>query len=286
MLKSISIRTTKKDNPAHVICGYSSEKEVISTFKAEKNALIIVVDKLQTGFDEPKLHSLFLDKEIKDINAVQTVCRFNRTCKHKDDCLVVDYSINNINMSHIKNAFDKYAGIVVSELDSYSIKNQVEQLYKKIITTDCYIKFFDAYKKDRTNIEQSIELQKFIVTMCEQENGKKLLIRDCEDYLNYIQKIGLIDNIIGIDAKYKEENLLLFLREMINLIKDQLKSHDTKKSKEIIDFWFENLGIIESDFLIIQEMNHKKSGGAKIKQENQSEYDIISLIQERNKQEK
>src|SRR5690606_31081004 len=40
-----------------------SEKSVLQNFKLAKNGLIIVVDKLQTGFDEPKLHTLFLDKE-------------------------------------------------------------------------------------------------------------------------------------------------------------------------------------------------------------------------------
>ncbi len=49
------------------------EKTVLQNFKFSKNGLIIVVDKLQTGFDEPKLHTLFLDKEIKGINAIQTI---------------------------------------------------------------------------------------------------------------------------------------------------------------------------------------------------------------------
>ena len=51
-----------------------------------KNGLIIVVAKLQTGFDEKKLHTLFLDKEIKGIAAIQTISRVNRTTKYKNDC--------------------------------------------------------------------------------------------------------------------------------------------------------------------------------------------------------
>lgn len=278
----------QEDNPAHVICGYNSEKEVISAFKSDKNGLMIVVDKLQTGFDEPKLHTLFLDKEVKGINAVQTVCRVNRTCKNKEDCLVVDFSIDNVNISNIKNAFDKYAGIVVSEFDSYSIKVQTEELYRKIIATDCYVQFFAEYKKDRKNIQTSIKIQKFIENMFNNEHGKKLIVRDCEDYLNYIQKLGLIDNVIGIEDKYKEENLLYFLKDIINLIKDKFKNGGEDKIKEIVDFWFENLGMIESDLLIIEEMTTKKVSDAKLNKSEKDEqpYNIIDLIREKNKKEK
>ncbi len=52
-----------------------SEEKVLQNFAIKKNGLMIVVDKLQTGFDEPKLHTLFLDKEISGINAIQTISR-------------------------------------------------------------------------------------------------------------------------------------------------------------------------------------------------------------------
>ena len=98
--------------PAHTLCSdekesYADESKVINAFKADKNGIMIVVDKLQTGFDEPKLHTLFLDKEVSGINAVQTLCRVNRTTKGKNDCLVIDFSINNINIENITMAFIK-----------------------------------------------------------------------------------------------------------------------------------------------------------------------------------
>ncbi len=53
--------------------GGINEERVLQNFKTSKNGIIIVVDKLQTGFDEQKLHTLFLDKEIRGINAIQTI---------------------------------------------------------------------------------------------------------------------------------------------------------------------------------------------------------------------
>ena len=79
--------------------------------------MIIVVDKLQTGFDEPKLHTLFLDKEIKGINAIQTISRVNRTAKYKNDCKIVDFSYKNVNVKNIKSAFEHFSNVLVSDFD-------------------------------------------------------------------------------------------------------------------------------------------------------------------------
>ncbi len=282
---------TQEHTPAYTICKFGSEKEVISAFKADKNGLMIVVDKLQTGFDEPKLHTLFLDKEVKGINAVQTVCRVNRICKNKEDTLVIDFSINNINISNIQNAFEKYAGVVVSEFDSYSMKNQCEELYKKIITTDCYLEFFEDYKNNNKDIELSIKIQQFIHNLFQNEHGKKLIIRDCETYMNYLQKLGLIDNVIGIEDKYKEKNLLYFLKDIIRLIKEMLKDNSSSKIKEVVDFWFEKLGLIGSDFIDIanptnDQTVHEKKLKIKEKDDEKQPYSIINLIKEINAKEK
>ena len=76
--------------------GGLSEEKVLENFALSKNGLIIVVAKLQTGFDEKRLHTLFLDKEISGINAIQTISRVNRTAKYKNDCKIIDLSLIHI----------------------------------------------------------------------------------------------------------------------------------------------------------------------------------------------
>mgnify|MGYP000208005810 CR=1 FL=1 len=94
------------DNQKYEKCssmnGGVTEDKVIDNFKTAKNGLIIVVDKLQTGFDEPKLHTLFLDKEIRDINAIQTISRVNRKTKYKEECHIIDFSFGNVNEKNIQ----------------------------------------------------------------------------------------------------------------------------------------------------------------------------------------
>ena len=53
--------------------------------------ILIVAEKYQTGFDEPLLHTMIVDKKLRGIKAVQTLSRLNRTCSGKDDTFILDF---------------------------------------------------------------------------------------------------------------------------------------------------------------------------------------------------
>lgn len=67
--------------------------------------IIVVANKFQTGFNQPKLVSMFLDKTVKGVNAVQTVSRLNRKTPGKDTTMVVDFTNS---VDNIYDAFRKY----------------------------------------------------------------------------------------------------------------------------------------------------------------------------------
>jgi len=74
-------------------------------FEGEDYRLIVVANKFQTGFDQPLLAGMFLDKPVVDRNAVQTVSRLNRCHEGKKDVVVVDFTNN---AAAILKAFQKY----------------------------------------------------------------------------------------------------------------------------------------------------------------------------------
>jgi type I restriction enzyme R subunit len=121
------------DNPDHKSCnsldGNLSEEKVLQNFAIKRNGLMIAVDKLQTGFDEPKLHTLFLDKEIRGINAIQTISRVNRTTEYKNDCKIIDFSYKNVNVRNIKIAFEHFSNVVVSDFDPIGDEVRLEIFY-------------------------------------------------------------------------------------------------------------------------------------------------------------
>lgn len=68
------------------------EQNIINRFKnSEKPEIIIVVDKLLTGFDEPKNTVLYLDRKLKDHTLLQAIARVNRVCDDKEFGYIVDY---------------------------------------------------------------------------------------------------------------------------------------------------------------------------------------------------
>ena len=71
--------------------GYS-EKELPEIFDREEYKILIVADKYQTGFDQPLLHTMYVDKKLSGVKAVQTLSRLNRTCAGKEDTFVLDFA--------------------------------------------------------------------------------------------------------------------------------------------------------------------------------------------------
>jgi type I restriction enzyme R subunit len=67
------------------------EAETAKRFAGGEYRLLIVAEKFQTGFDQPLLHTMYVDKVLTDINAVQTLSRLNRMHSGKSDTFVLDF---------------------------------------------------------------------------------------------------------------------------------------------------------------------------------------------------
>jgi len=67
------------------------ESETASRFDTDEYQVLIVAEKYQTGYDQPLLHTMFVDKKLTGLKAVQTLSRLNRTCKGKKDTFILDF---------------------------------------------------------------------------------------------------------------------------------------------------------------------------------------------------
>jgi type I restriction enzyme, R subunit len=68
------------------------EKELPVKFDTSEFQLLLVADKYQTGFDQPLLHTMYVDKKLSGVKAVQTLSRLNRTHAGKEDTFVLDFA--------------------------------------------------------------------------------------------------------------------------------------------------------------------------------------------------
>lgn len=73
------------------INGFPSN-QIEKTFRRDPYRFLVVADKFQTGYDEPLLHTMYVDKLLTDIKAVQTLSRLNRAHPQKHDTFVLDFS--------------------------------------------------------------------------------------------------------------------------------------------------------------------------------------------------
>jgi type I restriction enzyme R subunit len=67
------------------------ENQLPQVFAEDEYKILIVADKYQTGFDQPLLHTLYVDKALSGVKAVQTLSRLNRTAPGKEDTFVLDF---------------------------------------------------------------------------------------------------------------------------------------------------------------------------------------------------
>ena len=81
------------------------EVQTAKTFEGPEYRLLIVANKFQTGFDQPLLHTMYVDKKLGGVNAVQALSRLNRTHRDKGSTMVIDFANE---ADEIKAAFQPY----------------------------------------------------------------------------------------------------------------------------------------------------------------------------------
>ena len=113
------------------------DAKIPATFKTDPYRLLIVADMFQTGFDEPLLHTMYVDKMLYDIRAVQTLSRLNRCHPQKHDTFVLDF-YNKPAM--IEEAFSRYYRTTL-----LSGETDPNKLYDLIATMEDYQVYSEAH---------------------------------------------------------------------------------------------------------------------------------------------
>ena len=81
------------------------ERQTAAEFEKPEYRFLVVANKFQTGFDQPLLHTMYVDKKLGGVNAVQTLSRLNRTHPGKQGAMVLDFANE---AEEIRKAFEPY----------------------------------------------------------------------------------------------------------------------------------------------------------------------------------
>jgi type I restriction enzyme R subunit len=104
------------------------EKQLPATFHSNDYQVLVVAEKYQTGYDEPLLHTMYVDKKLAGVKAVQTLSRLNRTHPGKDDTFILDFANT---VEEIQDAFAPfYEGTAATPTDPnevlYGLQHRID----------------------------------------------------------------------------------------------------------------------------------------------------------------
>lgn len=166
-------------------------------FSSDLYNILIVADKYQTGFDEPLLHTMFVDKSLKGVKAVQTLSRLNRCCKGKIDTYVLDFANT---AESIKKSFEPFYEdtLLGEEIDInmvYKYQNLLRQY--NLWDTDDEEKLFEVYssKQTSTSMGKLTSILKPVVTeinaLDEEDQFKiRFLVKSFNRLYSYMAQIA------------------------------------------------------------------------------------------------
>ena len=218
--------------------GHDGQRVAESQTKAEFHNygdVLVVAEKYQTGFDEPLLHTLVVDKKLKDVKAVQTLCRVNRIHPDKEDTYILDF-VNK--PEDIQKAFERfYTETSLSEQINTDLLYQVQTdirgygLYDESdIEAAAEIVFTDGKGKSQSNVQGKLAavLKPAVARYNELDDDERYQVRRkvrsfCKWYTYITQIVRMFDRDL-----HKEYVYLSYLRHLLKVEKIPVEAVDDK----------------------------------------------------------
>lgn len=218
--------------------GHDGQRVAESQTKAEFHNygdVLVVAEKYQTGFDEPLLHTLVVDKKLKDVKAVQTLCRVNRIHPDKEDTYILDF-VNK--PEDIQKAFERfYTETSLSEQINTDLLYQVQTdirgygLYDESdIEAAAEIVFTDGKGKSQSNVQGKLAavLKPAVARYNELNDDERYQVRrKVRSFRKWYTYITQIVRMFDRDL-HKEYVYLSYLRHLLKVEKIPVEAVDDK----------------------------------------------------------
>jgi type I restriction enzyme R subunit len=199
------------------------ESQTAAMFKRPENRILIVAEKFQTGFDQPLLHTMYVDKKLEGVHAVQTLSRLNRIHDDKEEAMVLDF-VNRAD--DIADSFKPYyeATYLSEETDPnklYDLKRILEDYH--VFGSAEVEAFAKVYFSDKGKQEELHSILDGVVTTFldreqeEQENFRKHVV----DYVRLYSFLSQLLTFTDIDLE-KLYQFARFLRRKLPVTRERL----------------------------------------------------------------
>lgn len=213
------------------INGFPSS-QIETKFRHDPYRFLVVADKFQTGYDEPLLHTMYVDKKLFDIKAVQTLSRLNRCYPGKNETFVLDFMND---PADIHKAFEKYYKTTI--LSGETDVNKLNDLIDTMEPMDVYSQndvntfvglYLDNAERDKLDpiLDRCVENYKCLdlEKQIEFKSSAKAFVRTY-NFLSSILPYGSME----------WEKLSIFLNLLVSKLPKPESEDDTEKILEDVD---------------------------------------------------
>ncbi len=208
----VAFSGTIEEHTENSLNGLPPKVKIPDAFKTPEYRILIVANKFQTGFDEPLLHTMYVDKKLGGVQAVQTLSRLNRTTSGKTDTLVLDF-VNEA--EDILLAFQPYYKTTFLEEETdpnklYDLQSQLEEY--EIFTESDVAEFAEIFfnPKEKLEMMQPI-LDRVVSTFRNKDEDER------EDFRallqSFIRLYGFISQLVTF-ADTGLEKLFVFCKNL------------------------------------------------------------------------
>lgn len=251
------------------------EKEVPAKFSTGEYQLLLVAEKYQTGFDQPLLHTMYVDKKLSGVKAVQTLSRLNRMCPGKEDTFILDF-VNET--EDILNSFQPYYELTTIEETTdpnhlYNLKTEIEKphiIWQSEIDNFCNV-YFKSTKS--LTVKDQARLNAFIDPAV--ERYKKLPVEDSKDdvvgtettqenYKNTLQVFSRTYSFLTQIMPFSDVELEKLFTYVRFLIKKLPKTHQQDRFKlgdEVALEYYRLQKIAENNIVMEDQAEYELNGG-------------------------
>ena len=274
-----------------------SEKELPRKFASDEYQLLLVADKYQTGFDQPLLHTMYVDKKLSGVKAVQTLSRLNRMCAGKEDTFVLDFANDT---ADILNSFQPYYELTSIKENSdpnylYDLKGEIDKsnvIWETEINNFCNVFFKSA--KTLSVLEQG-KLNSYIDPAVERfkqlplENSKDNVIGTevtQEDFKNTLQSFNRTYSFLTQIMPFSDvdlEKLFTYTKFLYKKLPRTSEQDKFKLGDEVSLEYYRLQKIAENNIVMepqsVYELEGGGSAGIRLSKEEQTELsEIINVL--------
>jgi type I restriction enzyme R subunit len=206
--------------------------QIEDVFRTDPYRFLICADKFQTGYDEPLLHTMYVDKTLMDIKAVQTLSRLNRAYKNKIDTFVLDFANK---AEDIKESFSRYykTTLLADETDPNKLYELISTMEKHEVYSGPDVDFVVDYflkGESRTKIDPIIDACVVLY--------KKLDEDEQIEFKGAAKDFVRLYNFLGSILTYGMpdwEKLSIFLTLLLPKLPSPKESDDTKELLKYVE---------------------------------------------------